>query len=156
MNTKQYGLRFDTPLGPFRVTTSEHAVLEARFDEAPCALPSNALCERAAVQVREYLAGTRRQFALPLDPQGTDFQRAVWAALQQIAYGETLDYATLAERVGRPGAARAVGTANGRNPLWLLIPCHRVIARDGSLAGYAGGLARKQALLSMEAADATA
>ncbi|MEH6460157.1 methylated-DNA--[protein]-cysteine S-methyltransferase [Chitinimonas sp. JJ19] len=101
-------------------------------------------------QLREYLAGTRQQFTLPLAPSGTPFQHAVWAALVQIPYGETVSYGELAQALGQPGAARAVGRANATNPIGLIVPCHRVIGGDGSLTGYAGGLPRKQALLAFE------
>lgn len=103
-------------------------------------------------QWREYEAGERRDFAVALAPAGTPFQRAVWRALGTIACGETISYSDLAARAGHPYAVRAVGTAVGRNPLSVIIPCHRVIAADGSLAGYAGGLERKRALLAHERA----
>ena len=106
----------------------------------------------ARAQWREYEAGARRDFALELAPGGTPFQRAVWSALGTIACGETISYGDLAARAGHPSAVRAVGTAIGRNPLSVIIPCHRVIAADGSLAGYAGGLERKRALLAHEGA----
>ncbi len=102
-------------------------------------------------QLTEYLAGERRTFDLPLRPVGTLFQRRVWDELCRIPFGETISYAELARRVGQPGAARAVGSANGRNPIGLIIPCHRVIAADGGLGGYGGGLDRKRWLLRHEA-----
>ena len=101
-------------------------------------------------QLDEYFAGERRVFALPLAPEGTEFQRQVWAALCDIPYGRTSSYGELARRIGRPGAARAVGLANGRNPVAVVIPCHRVIGADGSLTGYGGGLDRKRLLLALE------
>jgi len=101
-------------------------------------------------QLAEYLAGTRREFDLPLAPPGTDFQRRVWSALRDIPYGETRSYADLARAVGRPRGSRAVGQANRRNPIGVVIPCHRVIAADGGLGGYAGGLERKRKLLAIE------
>ena len=101
-------------------------------------------------QLDEYFAGRRRRFELPLAPRGTAFQLAVWQALQQIPFGQTRCYGALAEAIGRPRAVRAVGAANGANPIAIIIPCHRVIGRDGSLTGYAGGLARKALLLQLE------
>jgi len=110
----------------------------------------------AACQLDEYFAATRRAFDLPLAPRGTDFQRTVWLALAGIAYGETVSYAQLAQRVGKPTAMRAVGAANGRNPLPIVLPCHRVIGADGSLTGFGGGLPTKQFLLELEGALARA
>jgi methylated-DNA-[protein]-cysteine S-methyltransferase len=109
---------------------------------------------RGAVrQLAEYFAGTRRAFSVPLAPVGTAFQLAVWQALQAIPYGETVAYGELARRLGRAGAARAVGLANGSNPLPVIIPCHRVIGADGALTGFGGGLPIKRALLRLEGAD---
>jgi methylated-DNA-[protein]-cysteine S-methyltransferase len=106
----------------------------------------------AAEQLRSYFAGELTGFDLPLAPSGTDFQQRVWAALREIPYGRTVSYAELAVAVGRPGAARAVGAANGRNPIAIVIPCHRVIGSAGALTGYGGGLDRKRLLLDLEAA----
>jgi methylated-DNA-[protein]-cysteine S-methyltransferase len=103
-------------------------------------------------QLRAYFAGELRDFDVPLGLAGTAFQRRVWRALCDIPYGETLSYADLARRVGQPGAARAVGSANGANPVAIIVPCHRVIAADGTLGGYGGGLDRKQWLLRHEGA----
>jgi methylated-DNA-[protein]-cysteine S-methyltransferase len=104
------------------------------------------LCE----QLDQYFAGERREFDLALDPQGSEFELRVWRALRQIPYGETESYGELAERIGHPGSARAVGAANGQNPMAVVIPCHRVIGANGSLTGYAGGLERKRLLLDIE------
>jgi len=101
-------------------------------------------------QLDEYFAGRRRVFDLPLSPAGSAFQRAVWQALCDIPYGETISYSDLAIRVGKPAAVRAVGAANGRNPIPIVIPCHRVIGRDGKLVGFGGGLAVKRHLLALE------
>jgi methylated-DNA-[protein]-cysteine S-methyltransferase len=101
-------------------------------------------------QLEQYFAGDRRQFDLPLAPGGTPFQQRVWAELRRIAYGETITYAELASRIGRPTAIRAAGAANGANPVSIIIPCHRVIGSDGSLTGYGGGLEAKRALLQLE------
>jgi methylated-DNA-[protein]-cysteine S-methyltransferase len=103
-------------------------------------------------QLDEYFAGQRTAFDLPLSMHGTPFQRSVWSALREIGYGQTASYGEIARRVGRPGAARAVGIANGRNPISIVVPCHRVIGADGSLTGYGGGLERKRYLLELERA----
>jgi methylated-DNA-[protein]-cysteine S-methyltransferase len=105
----------------------------------------------AAGQLAAYFAGELTEFDLPLAPAGTQFQRTVWAALQQIPYGETWSYGQLAGKIGNPAAVRAVGLANGRNPIAVVVPCHRVIGADGSLTGYGGGLDRKRFLLDLEA-----
>lgn len=106
---------------------------------------------RAADQLGEYFAGERTEFELELDSaEGTAFQRRVWAALREIPYGETISYGELARRIGRPTAVRAVGRANGRNPISIVVPCHRVIGAGGKLTGYGGGLERKQMLLALE------
>ena len=102
-------------------------------------------------QLAEYFAGTRQVFDLELSLHGTPFQRHLWGALAEIPYGETWSYTELAEHIGRPKAVRAVGSANGRNPISIILPCHRVIGVDGSLTGYGGGLERKRALLELEA-----
>ena len=104
----------------------------------------------AVTQLRDYFAGRRSHFELPLAPAGTDFQRAVWRALEGIPYGELRSYRDIATAIGRPTAVRAVGAANGRNPLPIVVPCHRVIGSDGSLTGFAGGLDVKKRLLQME------
>jgi methylated-DNA-[protein]-cysteine S-methyltransferase len=102
-------------------------------------------------QLGEYFAGERRSFDLPLEPAGSPFQRQVWRALREIGYGETLSYGELARRIGRPNAPRAVGAANGANPLSVVIPCHRLVGADGTLTGYGGGIERKRLLLDLEA-----
>lgn len=113
--------------------------------------PTSSLLQEAARQITAYLAGERQHFDLPLDlGKGTPFQHQVWQALQTIPYGSTISYGQLAQSIERPRAVRAVGAANGRNPLAILIPCHRVIAANGNLHGYAGGLERKRVLLEVE------
>lgn len=111
---------------------------------------SDPLLNTAAQQLAEYFRRERQSFALPLLPQGTDFQRAVWQELSNIPYGSTVSYAEIARRIGRPNACRAVGQANGRNPLPIFLPCHRVIGAGGSLTGYTGGLHIKTFLLKLE------
>lgn len=115
--------------------------------------PDSPLLLEAARQLEEYLNGERKTFSLPLAPKGTDFQRRVWKALQDIPYGETRTYKQIAEAVGNAKGCRAVGMANNKNPIIIMIPCHRVIGSDGSLTGYAAGLELKQELLSMESTN---
>lgn len=169
---------FDTPIGPLRLVAGAHGLEAIHFptaknaapdevvrdtggaaDNAPCTAASNGapcracdVLHAACAQLGEYFAGTRRVFDLPLSPHGTAFQRAVWQALAQIPFGETASYAQLAARLGRPTATRAVGAANGRNPLPIVVPCHRVIGADGTLTGFAGGLDTKRFLLAHEGA----
>lgn len=104
------------------------------------------------VQLREYFAGKRKSFTVPLAPEGTEFQKSVWMQLRKIPFGETITYGEQARRLGKPSAARAVGAANGKNPISILVPCHRVIGATGSLTGFAGGLDVKQKLLALEGA----
>jgi methylated-DNA-[protein]-cysteine S-methyltransferase len=148
-------LQIDSPLGPLTLL-GEGAMLTGLYmeNESPGADAASdvrtEILARAAGQLKEYFAGERHAFDLPLKPIGTPFQQRVWHALAGIAYGETLSYGELARRIGQPGAARAVGLANGRNPISIVIPCHRVIGADGSLTGYGGGLERKRWLLAHE------
>ena len=116
----------------------------------PAATAPHPVLDDAAQQLQDYLAGTREAFTLPLAAEGTEFQQRVWRALLDIPHGETRSYGELAAAVGSPGAARAVGLANGRNPIGIIVPCHRVIGANGSLTGYGGGLERKQLLLDLE------
>lgn len=102
-------------------------------------------------ELAEYFAGRRTRFSVKLAPRGTPFQRRVWKAIAGVGFGRTIAYAELARRAGRPGSARAAGAATGRNPLGVIVPCHRIVGADGSLTGYAGGLAKKKALLALEA-----
>jgi methylated-DNA-[protein]-cysteine S-methyltransferase len=111
--------------------------------------------DEARRQLEAYFAGELRDFDLPLAPEGSEFQLRVWEQLRAIPYGETISYGELARRVGDPAAARAVGLANGRNPLPVIVPCHRVIGADGSLTGFGGGLERKRRLLELEAGVAS-
>lgn len=110
----------------------------------------NAILVQAHAQLDEYFGGKRTDFDLPLNPSGTAFQKQVWQELCNIPYGTTISYGELAARVGNPAASRAVGLANGRNPISIIVPCHRVIGADGSLTGYGGGLERKETLLAHE------
>ncbi|HKN52835.1 MAG TPA: methylated-DNA--[protein]-cysteine S-methyltransferase [Amycolatopsis sp.] len=112
--------------------------------------PGAPIFARAETELKEYFAGQRREFEVPLAFAGTPFQRLVWTALREIPYGETMSYGELAERLGKPSAARAVGLANGKNPIGIIVPCHRVVGSNGSLTGYGGGLERKRYLLDFE------
>jgi methylated-DNA-[protein]-cysteine S-methyltransferase len=143
-----------TPLGPMTVASDGTAVTHVLFGTHVLegrAAPTE-LTNRTANELQEYLAGKRTAFDIPLAPAGTEFQRAVWKALQNIPYGQTRSYADIAAVVGNPKATRAVGSANNRNPIAVLIPCHRVVGSNGKLTGYAGGLALKQRLLDLERA----
>ncbi len=147
-----------TPTGVQRIQFEEEYAKQAAADSEDAAGSdgaaerTQALCERVVVQLSEYFDGSRTEFDLPLDLEGTPFQESVWTALSTIPYGETVTYATQADRIGRPSAVRAVGAANGRNPVPIVLPCHRVIGASGSLTGYAGGLDRKRRLLELEGA----
>ena len=110
----------------------------------------SATLREAIRELCEYFAGERTMFEVPLAPQGTQFQREVWRALAEVEYGDTVSYAELARRAGHPGKARAIGAANGRNPIAIMLPCHRIVGANGDLTGYAGGLDRKRALLALE------
>jgi len=111
----------------------------------------HAMLLRAQRELAEYFAGTRKRFEVALAPEGTEFQRSVWKAISGVKFGETISYGELAERAGCPGSARAAGAATGRNPIGIIVPCHRIVGANGSLTGYAGGLERKRALLALEA-----
>lgn len=152
----------DTPAGTLFLAATERAVTALVWSREALAgigiTPSEdgapKLLAVAAAQVREFLAGERETFDLPLDLAGTPFQRKVWDALRTIPFGETWSYGELAKRVGNPGAVRAVGTANGRNPVCIIVPCHRVVRSTGQPGGYAGGAERKAYLLGLESARA--
>lgn len=149
--------RLDSPLGPLTAAATEQGLAWLGFDTPGLGtVPSDAsqrwLAQAAAELARYWHDGTRR-FSVPLDLQGTPFQRAVWQALCGIPAGRTCSYAEIATRAGAPKAVRAVGAACGANPVAIIVPCHRVIGRDGRLTGYAGGLARKAALLAHESAQ---
>ena len=144
----------DTPIGAILIAGDENAIVEIHFAGAkpqPDWTRHPVALREAANQLRAYFAGERTTFDLPLAPRGTEFQQSVWNALQQIPYGETTTYSKIAERIGRPTAVRAVGAANGANPIPIVIPCHRVIGASGSLTGFGGGLDVKRQLLAMEA-----
>jgi methylated-DNA-[protein]-cysteine S-methyltransferase len=154
--------RYASPLGPMIVAATARGLAGVWFDGQrhlpdvshwPQADAHHPVLAHAVRQLAEYFAGTRTQFDLPLDLQGgTPFQQSVWHALLRIPSGSTDSYGALSERIGKPAAVRAVGAAVGRNPLSIVVPCHRVIGANGALTGYAGGLERKTALLQLEGA----
>ena len=143
-----YGAHFETPLGVLTLLEENHALIAVSFGRQPVA----ALMQTEK-QLKEYFKGQRNVFDLPLQMKGTQFQQEVWQALQEIPYGETRTYSDIAVAIGRPKATRAVGMANHCNPLAIIVPCHRVIGKNGSLTGYAGGLEKKQALLALESSE---
>ena len=153
-------MRYDSPLGPLLLARTEKGLAGAWFEAqkhhpAPIAAPlreDDPLLQRAAKQLAAYFAGDAASFDLPLDLLGTPFQRAVWKELLAIERGNTCSYGDIARKLGSPTAGRAVGAAVGRNPVSVIVPCHRVLGSDGALTGYAGGLERKTALLRIEAA----
>jgi methylated-DNA-[protein]-cysteine S-methyltransferase len=144
--------RVDTPLGPLWLGGDEDGLTRVAFHGEPDARSEDALLQEAAGQLRAYFAGELRRFELPLSPHGTDFQRRVWDTVAAIPYGTTSTYSAVAADIGSPRAYRAVGAANGRNPLPIVVPCHRLVGASGALTGYGGGLALKRALLDLEAA----
>lgn len=141
-----------------RITAGEAGIRRMEFNPSAAPVgnyePGHWLMAEATRQIQEYLQGRRKQFKAPLDLRGTEFQRRVWQALGTIPYGETRSYRWLASAVGCPRGYQAVGQANGANPICIIVPCHRVIASDGSLGGYAGGLDVKRRLLQLEAMHA--
>jgi methylated-DNA-[protein]-cysteine S-methyltransferase len=144
----------DTPIGRLGLVASERGLRRVLWDGEPGAGGDDAVLVLAATQLHEYFAGTRREFDLPLDLDGTAFQRRAWTALAKIPYGETRSYGEQARRLGVPRAARAIGAANGANPLPIVLPCHRLVGANGSLTGFGGGLETKRWLLDFEAAHA--
>ena len=141
-----------TPLGIAKLEGDKSglASITVLNDDIPASTVIPELLEDVVYQLQEYFEGTRDSFSLKLSPNGTDFQKRVWDALQDIPYGKTISYLELSKTLGDVKAIRAVAAANGKNPLWIVIPCHRVIGSDGSLTGYAGGLHRKKWLLDHE------
>jgi methylated-DNA-[protein]-cysteine S-methyltransferase len=151
----------DSPVGPLTVvadrgalvglymTEQRHLPSAGEFGE-PADDPGGPPFAEASAQLREYFGGERTEFELRLALAGTPFQQRVWAALQDIPYGRTISYGQLADRIGQPSASRAVGLANGKNPVSIIVPCHRVVGADGGLTGYGGGIERKRFLLAHE------
>lgn len=146
-----YQLLCRSPVGLLTLSAGKSALLSIDFgDTRTSGDISNPILEQAARELSEYFAGERKKFDVPLSPAGTDFQKKVWAALETIPYGETVTYGDIAAKIGKPGAAIAVGQANSRNPIPILIPCHRVIGANGKLVGYTGGMHIKETLLTIE------
>ena len=145
-------MHVDTPVGPLGLVASERGLRRILWPGESGAGGDEQVLAAAARQLREYFAGTRRTFDLPLELEGTDFQRRAWLALPGIPYGETRSYGEQARRLGVPRAARAIGAANGANPLPIVLPCHRLVGADGSLTGFGGGLDVKRWLLEHEGA----
>lgn len=150
MSTLGYSY-LNTPLGWLQIKATDRAITAVHFIDTPeNGQLENALSQTGKAQLEAYFKRERSDFDLPLAPEGTDFQQAAWRALRSIPYGETRYYAQQAELIDRPSAIRAVGAANGANPIAIVVPCHRVIGKNGSLTGYAGGLERKKWLLAFE------
>ncbi len=143
---------FETPLGIAILEGDEKGISRLSILEEQNEISSEipAVLSEAVAQLQEYFSGKRQVFELKLNPKGTEFQKQVWQLLQEIPYGSSCSYMDLAKSYGDPKAIRAIASANGKNPLWILVPCHRVIGSDGSLTGYAGGLWRKKWLLEHE------
>ena len=153
---------YDSPHGQMLLAANDEGIAGVYFDGQKYFPKTQAqwrrdgrhsLLEQAKRELIEYFAGERKRFEVALDPEGTAFQRAVWQAISTVGFGETVSYGELARRAGYPGNARAAGAATGRNPIGIIVPCHRIVGADGSLTGYAGGLARKRALLALEAGE---
>lgn len=149
-----YQILYHPVYGSFTLASDEYYIKMLRFGKQ---IPENNLCtatpevlRQALQQLQQYLDGMRRLFTVPVAPDGTDFSQRVWQALLDIPYGETRSYGQIASALGMPGGARAVGNACGKNPIGILIPCHRVIGSNGALTGFAGGIHRKQQLLELE------
>lgn len=148
---------YESPIGNIRLRACEigligvdHVNQQSLTERSWVEDPQQAILKQARSELREYFAGKRTTFSTLLAPQGTDFQLRVWRALQSIPYGEVVSYSSIAQRIGNPKSVRAVGAANGKNPLSIFIPCHRVTGKNGSLTGYAGGLKNKSILLKLE------
>jgi methylated-DNA-[protein]-cysteine S-methyltransferase len=153
--TQLYVSAINTPVGNLNIYANQRAIVKVVFEEHDKQKPNineNAITQEASKQLLEYIAQTRQQFDLPLDPAGTQFQQSVWQQLLNVGYGKTASYLDVASALNKPKACRAVGAANGKNPIAIIIPCHRIIGANGSLTGYAGGLSRKTFLLSLEQA----
>jgi methylated-DNA-[protein]-cysteine S-methyltransferase len=141
----------DSPPGSIEIQASEQGITQVNFVDTPTqTINPNAHTAACKQQLQEYFAGTRREFKLALDAQGTDFQQQVWQQLQTISFGSSCSYQDIADALHNPKAVRAVGAANGKNPIAIIVPCHRVIGSNGTLTGYAGGLERKAWLLEHE------
>jgi len=149
---KTFTVFYRSPLGALEIVSTDTGIVSLSFVEEEAnndrGIPD--CLKNCLLQIEEYFKGDRKAFCLPLTPRGTEFQQRVWQALEQIPYGEVVSYGDIARAIGKPGAARAVGGANNKNPIAIIIPCHRVIGQDGSLTGYGSGVWRKEWLLSHE------
>ncbi len=145
---------YETPIGRIGIKDNGHSIIEVYFikaaEDKELELKETPLTKEAARQLDEYFQGKRKDFDLPLEPKGTPFQKSVWEALTTIPYGETRSYKQIAEKVNSPKAYRAVGMSNNKNPISIIIPCHRVIGANGKMVGYGGGLEIKEHLLNLE------
>lgn len=151
MDERLFRCRYASPLGELELTASEKGIYSLFFN-APVRQETadHPLLRACSLQLEEYFSGKRKEFDLPLDLRGTDFQLSVWKQLLHIPFGETVSYLHIAKALGDPHATRAVGNANGKNPVSIIVPCHRVIGANGSLVGYGGGMDKKKALLTFE------
>ena len=140
----------DSPIGWLKICANDHGVTAIDFDAAVHPAEPNQHTDQCLIELAEYFAGARQQFDVPLAASGTEFQRSVWQELTKIPYGQTCCYQDIALKLGKPQAMRAVGAANGRNPIPIIVPCHRVIGRHGGLTGFSGGLDKKEWLLRHE------
>lgn len=143
----------NTQIGKIGIQEENGNITKLGFDlqlEEGCKKEETLLIKEAFKQIEEYIKGTRKEFDLPINPEGTEFRKKVWEELKKIPYGKTVSYGTIAKNIGNPKASRAVGGANNKNPIAIIIPCHRVIGSSGKLVGYAGGLDIKQKLLEIE------
>ena len=150
---------YDSPIGGMLLAATEAGLAGVYFDRQKHHPgkgrdwerdPANPHLKRAKAQLAEYFAGKRKKFDVALDPAGTDYQKAIWKAIYGVPFGQTISYGELARRAGFPEGARAAGAATGRNPIGIIVPCHRIMGANGSLTGYAGGLNKKRALLALE------
>lgn len=146
---------YESPIGPFTLASNGEAITQLEFEGGRYPLPQyprgdDKVLKQARKELDAYFAGKLKDFTVPVAPEGTEFQKKAWKALQKIPYGTTRSYGQQAKVVGNPSASRAVGAANGRNPIAVIIPCHRVIGSNGSLTGFGGGMKRKQFLLDLE------
>lgn len=141
----------ETPLGVLSLSANDSALSAIHFGSLEHPVCPNGILENASLQLFEYFAGKRQKFTIPIQIAGTPFQYQVWQSLREIPYGQLISYAQLAKRLGNLSAIRAVAAANGKNPIPIIIPCHRVIGSDGSLTGYSGGIEKKRYLIDLEA-----
>ncbi|MCT4624034.1 MAG: methylated-DNA--[protein]-cysteine S-methyltransferase [Schleiferiaceae bacterium] len=140
----------DWPSGELQVVANDHALIELRFSATDESENTNSITEKAVRELTAYFNNNLKKFTIPLEPKGTTFQKSVWQELNQIPFGSTISYLDLAKNLGDEKVIRAAASANGKNPIPIIIPCHRVIGSDGSLTGYSGGLEKKRFLLQLE------